>query len=230
MNNIALIPARGGSKRIKNKNIVEFEGIPIIGHAIKLALETKVFDDVIVSTEDERIRSISLEYGASVPWTRPIELADDFATTSEVMRNAAEEILKIYPETNNICCIYPATPLLDQESILNAYELFIMSNCDFTFPSIEHPIYRTFTLMNENMVKLNFPEYSQTRTQDLGKTYIDSGQFYWGKIDAWLNKREILGANSNTIVIQKYSAIDIDSEEDFDLALTIFRNTRKETK
>ena len=93
MNNIALIPARGGSKRIKNKNIIEFEGIPIIGHAIKLALETKVFDDVIVSTDDERIRNISLEYGASVPWTRPVELADDFATTSEVMNNAAEEIL-----------------------------------------------------------------------------------------------------------------------------------------
>ena len=230
MNNIALIPARGGSKRIKNKNIIEFEGIPIIGHAIKLALETKVFDDVIVSTDDETIRSISLEYGASVPWTRPVELADDFATTSDVMNNAAEEILKIYPTTNNICCLYPATPLLDQEILLKAYDMFVMSKCDFTFPSIEHSIYRTFTLMDENKVKLTFPEYSQSRTQDLGKTYLDSGQFYWGKIDAWLEKREILGSNSNTLVIPKYSAIDIDSTEDFDLALTIFRSKRRETK
>jgi pseudaminic acid cytidylyltransferase len=230
MNNIALIPARGGSKRIENKNIIEFEGMPIIGHAIKLARETELFDDVIVSTEDEIIRAISLEYGASVPWTRPMDLADDFATTSEVMKNAAEEILKIYPRTNNICCLYPATPLIGQEIILSTYELFIMSKCDFTFPSIEHPIHRTFKLLNEDRVKLNFPEYSQSRTQDLGKTYIDSGQFYWGKIDAWLDKREILGPNSNTLIIPKYSAIDIDSKEDFDLALTIFRNMRKETK
>jgi pseudaminic acid cytidylyltransferase len=229
MSNIVLIPARSGSKRIKNKNIIEFEGMPIIGHAIKLARETELFDDVIVSTDDEVIRNISLKFGASVPWTRPQHLADDFATTLDVMKHSAEEIIKIHPQTKNICCLYPATPLLDHEIIKKAYELFILSDANFTFPSIEHPIYRTFTLGEKKEVVLNFPEHSQTRTQDLKKTYIDSGQFYWGKLDAWLEGSEIFGPHSNSLVIPRYSVVDIDSMEDFELAESLFK-LKKGTK
>ena len=223
MSNIALIPARSGSKRIKNKNIVEFEGLPLIAHAIKLALDTNIFDKVIVSTDDETIREISLKYGASVPWIRPEKLADDFATTSEVMKHSAQEVIKIHPQTKNICCLYPSTPLLDTRLIISTYELFIMSGSNFTFPSMEHPIYRTFTLDGDKKVVLNFPEYSQSRTQDLKRTYIDSGQFYWGKFEAWLQGFEIFGSSSNSLVIPRYSVVDIDSVEDLELAATLFR-------
>jgi pseudaminic acid cytidylyltransferase len=227
---IAVIPARGGSKRIKNKNIIDFAGLPMIAHAINLAKSAKIFDEIVVSTDSVEIANISKVYGATVPWMRPMALAGDYVTTSEVMMHAANKLKDSHVNIEYICCIYPATPLLEKKLLIEAYEHLVNFTPDFVIPSVKRSIHRTFKIDENHKIHLNFPEFANIRTQDLEKTYVDAGQFYWGTLHAWIEGREIFGSNSMSLVVPHDEVIDIDSPSDFELALALYQKKRSESK
>jgi N-acylneuraminate cytidylyltransferase len=222
--NIAVIPARGGSKRIFRKNIKDFHGKPVISYAIKVAQDCQIFDRIIVSTEDEEIASVSASFGASVPWIRDSKLADDFATTRDVMQDAAIRLASEVETGTNICCIYPATPLLKSQSI-HAGALLIQDNAwDYVISAVKNnsPIQRAFSLNKSRGVSLNFPEFEITRTQDLPSTYNDAGQFYWGRMNSWKSKASIFTDKTCIVELQSNETVDIDSEEDWLFAQRLY--------
>jgi pseudaminic acid cytidylyltransferase len=218
MSSVAIIPARGGSKRIPRKNIRMLAGRPAIAHTIELALSSGIFERVIVTTEDPQVAAIAVEYGAEVPFIRSAELSNDFATTIEVIADAVQRL-----ELGNIglcCCIYPVTPLLTIERLLQAQQLLEEGEWDYVFPASEYttPIERAFR--KDSVGKVNFlhPEFVSTRTQDIEKAYYDAGQFYFGTAQAWGRKLPILSGNSTFIELDKNEVIDIDELADWDLA------------
>jgi N-acylneuraminate cytidylyltransferase len=216
MANLCIIPARGGSKRIPRKNIKDFLGKPIIAYAIETALKSNLFDEVMVSTDDEEIATIAKQYGAKVPFMRSKETANDFATTYAVI----EEVLNSYKQHfDNACCIYPCTPLIDEFILKSAFQLLQETNCDTIFPLIEysHPIQRAYQLKDGKALSLH-PENALIRTQDLPKTYHDAGQFYFFKVNEILNQKKIITDNVSSIVISEMDAQDIDNEIDWKLA------------
>lgn len=216
MANLCIIPARGGSKRIPRKNIKDFLGKPIIAYAIETALKSNLFDEVMVSTDDEEIATIAKQYGAKIPFMRSKETANDFATTYAVI----EEVLNSYKQHfDNACCIYPCTPLIDEFILKNAFQLLQETNCDTIFPLIEysHPIQRAYQLKEGKALSLH-PENALIRTQDLPKTYHDAGQFYFFKVNEILNQKKIITDNVSSIVISEMDAQDIDNEIDWKLA------------
>jgi N-acylneuraminate cytidylyltransferase len=216
--NIAVIPARGGSKRIPRKNIKEFNGKPAISYAIKAALESQVFSEVIVSTDDEEIAEYSRSQGAKIPWLRSEQLSNDFATTSQVMQDAVQNLES--DNFDNVCCIYPVTPLLRPKYISEGLRVLNDGNWDYVFSAIKNDSnpQRFFTLNSSNSVSMLFPEFELTRTQDLQQTFCDAGQFYWGKKSAWLDKRPIFDSLSTIIEMSKEDAVDIDTFSHWKLA------------
>jgi pseudaminic acid cytidylyltransferase len=215
--NIAVIPARGGSKRIPRKNIKDFHGKPMISYAIKVAQDCQIFDRIIVSTDDEEIAVISESFGASVPWKRAPELADDFTTTSDVMQDAAIKLSSDVDAVTNICCIYPATPLL-QAKYIQAGALLLQDNIwDYVISAVRNtsPIQRSFSLNESDVLRLNFPKFEMTRTQDLPITYHDAGQFYWGSLNSWVSKSSILAGKTTIVEVPSHATVDIDNEEDW---------------
>jgi pseudaminic acid cytidylyltransferase len=220
--NIAVIPARGGSKRIPRKNIKEFNGKPAISYAIKAALESQVFSEVIVSTDDEEIAEYSRSQGAKIPWLRSEQLSNDFATTSQVMQDA---VLNLESDNfDNVCCIYPVTPLLRPKYISEGLRVLNDGNWDYVFSAIKNDSnpQRFFTLNSSNSVSMLFPEFELTRTQDLQQTFYDAGQFYWGKKSAWLDKRPIFDSLSTIIEMSKEDAVDIDTFSHWKLAEDLY--------
>ena len=227
--NIAVIPARGGSKRIPRKNLKEFDGKPVISYAIKAAFESQVFSEVIVSTDDEEIAEYSISQGAKIPWLRSKELSNDFATTSQVMHDA---VMKLDSENLvNVCCIYPATPLLRPKYISEGLSVLKSGDWNYVFSAVKNDSnpQRFFTLNSSNSVNLLFPKFESTRTQDLQNTFKDAGQFYWGKKSAWVREDPIFNNRSTIIQIARDFAIDIDTKEDWELALERYR-IQKESK
>ena len=220
MNSIAIIPARGGSKRIPRKSIKSFLGKPIIAYSINAVLKSKLFDEIIVSTDDLEIAEISKKYGAKVPFFRSKKNSDDFATTYDVLN----EVLSIYKEKNKIyeygCCIYPAAPLVSKTLLKSGYEKIIEENWDTVFPVVEfsHPVERA--LHFDYNKKLNFvaPKNSVKRTQDLKKSYHDSGQFYWFNIKKLLKNKSLISNNTSGFVVSQNEIQDIDNLEDWKLA------------
>jgi N-acylneuraminate cytidylyltransferase len=220
--NIAVIPARGGSKRIPRKNIKEFNGKPAISYAIKAALESQVFSEVIVSTDDEEIAEYSRSQGAKIPWLRSEQLSNDFATTLQVMQDA---VLNLESDNlDNVCCIYPVTPLLRPKYISEGLRVLNNGNWTYVFSAIKNDSnpQRFFTLNSSNSVSMLFPEFELTRTQDLQQTFYDAGQFYWGKKSAWLDKRPIFDSLSTIIEMSKEDAIDIDTFSHWKLAEDLY--------
>lgn len=220
MKNVAIIPARGGSKRIPRKNIRDFLGKPIIAYSIEMALETGLFDDVMVSTDDEEIADIARKYGAKIPFMRSSENADDYATTLDVLI----EVLQTYQQQGKkfkySCCIYPTAPLLKPKFLVNAYKKLISENFSTVFPVVEfsYPIQRSLKLIGKDKVEMNWPEHLESRSQDLPKAYHDAGQFYWFNVEELLKEKKLFGENSGAIVLPNTSVQDIDTEEDWKLA------------
>jgi pseudaminic acid cytidylyltransferase len=217
MSTIAIIPARSGSKRIPNKNFRDIAGKPAIAYPIKLAIESGLFDQVFVSTDSEVIANIAQKYGASIPFTRSKELSDDFATTVEVISDAVERLG--LNDSDQVCCIYPVTPLLRVKRLIEAQNLMISGSWDYVFLANEYttPVERSFRKDTTGKVHLLNPDHAATRTQDIPNTYYDAGQFYFGKAVSWRNKVPILTGNSTFIPLEKYEAIDIDDESDWKL-------------
>ncbi len=196
----------------------------MISYAIKVAQGSQIFDRIIVSTDDEEIATISESFGASVPWKRPSELADDFATTLDVMQDAATRLASDVDANTNICCIYPATPLLSIHPI-KAGALLIQDNAwDYVISAVRNstPIQRTFALDESKRVRLNFPEFEMTRTQDLPITYHDAGQFYWGPLNSWKSKSSIFAGKTTIVELPSHATVDIDNEEDWIFAERLY--------
>jgi N-acylneuraminate cytidylyltransferase len=224
MKPIAIIPARGGSKRIPRKNIQFVGGMPMIARAITTAVNSKIFSEVIVSTDDEEIAKIARNYGAHVPQLRRAELSDDYATTYDVIADALSYSWIGEKKPEHICCIYPSSIFLSVSHLINAYQMLISSGCSYVFPVQEYspPIQRGLHLNENGRVTMLHPENLLKRTQDFHPTYHDTGQFYWGKRKAWESKESIFGPDSRGLISKTYEFIDIDTPEDLEIAKLLF--------
>jgi pseudaminic acid cytidylyltransferase len=219
MLNLAIIPARGGSKRIPKKNIKLFLGKPIIAYSIERAIESNLFDDIIVSTDDIEIAKIAKDYGAKVPYFRSEINSSDFATTFDVIEEVINEQHIRNQDYENVCCIYPCAPLISKELIINAFEVMKLNNFDTVFPVVKYgnQIQRALRL-NDNRIEMFYPQFKTTRSQDLEIAFYDAGQFYWSQINQLLRYRQLFSSNSGFIILDEIHAQDIDNEIDWDLA------------
>lgn len=220
MTNIAIIPARGGSKRIPNKNIKLFNGKPIIAYSIETALNSGVFDEVVVSTDSQEIADIAIQYGATVPFVRPDFLANDHAGTTEVIEHAITTLQKMGKEIELVCCIYPTAPFLQKEYIVEAISaLDRQSNKSSAFSvcKFNYPIQRSFTIQEpENNVIPIDESALPKRSQDLPSVFHDAGQFYIAKAEDYLNKKfNIFSDSAIPIILPHYLVQDIDDEDDW---------------
>ena len=221
---IAVIPARGGSKRIPRKNVRIFCGRPMISYSISAALESEQFSEVIVSTDDEEIKDIAEAWGANVPFLRPKELADDYATTVHVVAHAIGECEEMGWDVDYVACIYATAPFIEAGDLRDARQALDNSEVAYSFPVCEHasPIQRALFIDENNIASPMFPENELERTQDLPKAYFDAGQFYWGHRNAW-NRNSNIHQNAKTINIPSWRAVDIDNEDDWIRAEKLFR-------
>ena len=219
---IAVIPARGGSKRVPRKNIRTFAGQPIIVWPIKSALSSGLFDQVVVSTDDAEIAEVARAVGASVPFMRPENLSDDYADTKSVIRHAISE-LKLKTEVQ-VCCIYPTSVFADSQLLNEGLEKLISSNCKFVFSitSVDPSVYRSFTKAADDHITMLFPENYAKRTQDLPSLYCDAAQFYWATVGGWQSDLDIFGADSIGVFIDPSRVQDIDNESQWLAAERIF--------
>lgn len=220
---LAVIPARGGSKRIPRKNVRAFAGRPMIGYAIAAALEAGVFHRIVVSTDDAEIAAIAAEQGAEVPFMRPAELSNDTAGTMPVVQHAIDTLAHAGWAAAQVCCIYPGVPLLQAQALREALDLLDAGGCDYVFPVLEFPspVQRALRRAADGSTRSMFPEYADTRTQDLEPAFHDAGQFYWGGVQAWRAGRSPhLGAR--TIVLPSWAAVDIDTPDDWARAEALF--------
>lgn len=224
--NIAIIPARGGSKRIPRKNIKLFHGKPIIAYSIECARASGCFDRIIVSTDDAEIADIAQQYGAEVPFIRPAELADDYCGTLDVMAHAAQWFVEHNQPASHLCCIYPTAPLLLPSDLRKAYEtLRSPTPLKYVFSVVEYayPVQRALTF-TDNGLAMCMPEHRLTRSQDLPKTYHDAGQFYWGTNDAFLLKQPIFEAHSGILELPVTRVQDIDTPQDWQFAESLYQH------
>ncbi len=219
-NKLAIIPARGGSKRIPRKNIKDFLGKPIISYSIQAALLSGLFDEIMVSTDDNEIREIAIQYGAKVPFLRSAKNSDDFATTLDVINEVVAEYSKFKIDFTLVCCLYPAAPFITSKNLREAFKMLTANNYDSVFPIQRYsaPIQRSLKVGLDNRISMSFPEFLHSRSQDLEPTFHDAGQFYWLKIPTILEKQKIWTDNSGGIEIGEKEGQDIDSLDDWMLA------------
>lgn len=221
---IAIIPARGGSKRIPKKNIKLFFGKPLIAYSIKVALASKLFAKVVVSTDDETIAKIAQEYGAEVPFLRPKELSDDFTGTGDVINHTVTYLEERGEEYEYICTLYATAPLLQKEYLIEGYEKLKTSDAvnAFSATSMAFPIQRTFKLDANGRCEMFTSEHYMTRSQDLEEAYQDAGQFYWKKRKK--KSDEIMfGKDSIPVILPRHLVQDIDTLEDWDRAEKLYK-------
>lgn len=229
---IAVIPARGGSKRIPRKNIKSFNGKPIISYSIEAALKTELFDHVIVSTDDEEIASIAKEAGAEIPYIRPASLADDFTGTNDVVKHAIRWYGDNDTEISYACCIYATAPLLEASYIIDGFKQLSTSDSSFAF-SVTHfdfPIQRALRINDDGRLQAISPDQISKRSQDLEESYHDAGQFYWGRAQAFLEDIDMMSLYSTPVVLPRYLVQDIDTDEDWKQAELMHQALQLATK
>lgn len=221
---IAVIPARGGSKRIPRKNIKIFNGMPMIAYAIRAALESSLFDQVIVSTDDAEIANVAKLHGATVPFQRPYQLSDDQTVTVPVIGHATDWLISQGFAVDAVCCIYPCVPFLDPQDLINSYLLFNSKNAEYVYPVVafHSSPWRAMTRPEDGPMKFIYPEYELTRTQDLPTCYHDAGMFYWGKASAWVGGLK-MHSNGYGYVMDGKNIVDIDTSEDWARAERILK-------
>jgi len=214
--NLCVIPARGGSKRIPRKNIKSFFGKPMLAYPIEAALQCGLFDAVVVSTEDEEIAQVARAYGA-LSITRSHQLADDFTPTVPVIADAIHQLAN--SQIQQVCCIYPCTPLLTSETLMKAHQLLTEVEQPYVFPVLPFPAAPQLALKRSQSGSMSplFNTAENVRTQDLEPAYFDAGQFYWGRVDAWLQGLNI-HQQGYGMPIASLQAVDIDTLEDWQLA------------
>lgn len=221
---VAVIPARGGSKRILKKNIRTFSGKPIIAWSIQAALESELFDKVVVSTDDAEIAAVVKQYGAEVPFYRPRELSDDYTTTNAVVKHAVEWFREQHQKIDYVCCIYATAPFIDIKNLKKGFELLLESGQSFVFTvtSFPYPIQRALRITDKGLIEAMWKENMYARSQDLEDAFHDAGQFYWGTANAFLNDSVMLDNESLPVILPRYLVQDIDNEEDWVRAEMMF--------
>lgn len=222
---LAVIPARGGSKRIPRKNIKSFGGKPMIEWSIQAAHDAGVFDRIVVSTDDAEIAAVARDCGADVPFERPVELSDDYTGTIPVVAHAIDWHQAHGYAPSQVCCIYATAPFIQSEDIRRGAEKLIQSGADFAFSvtSFAFPIQRAIKLGTDGRVEMFDPVQFQTRSQDLPEAYHDAGQFYWGTKSAWQSGALIFGPGSVPVILPRYRVQDIDTPEDWEQAEVLMR-------
>lgn len=223
--NIAVIPARGGSKRIPRKNIKPFNGRPMIYYSIKVAQDSKLFDHIIVSTDDEEIADTAISLGAEVPFKRPLELSEDTTPTVPVMAHAVKTCSELGLYAEFFCCIYPCAPFVMKNDLVTALAQLERSRVEFVYPVTEfsHPVQRSMYRSETGEMEFLYPEYELSRTQDLPVTYHDTGQFYWGRSSAWLDMKRMHSEGAG-LVIPNWRVIDIDNADDWKRAELMYKS------
>jgi len=220
---LAIIPARGGSKRIPRKNIKPFHGRPMIAYAIRAALASGVFDRVVVSSDDAEIVEVAKNLGAEVPFVRPDDLADDHTPTVPVIAHAIQTCQALGWDVRDICCIYPGVPFISAADLCAAHDMLNDEASGYVFPVTQFPspVQRAMRRMPDGRVQPFQPEHAATRTQDLEPGFFDAGQFYWGKAEAWISGLNI-HLNGRTLVIPEWRVVDIDTDADWERAELLY--------
>ncbi|MBT0118473.1 pseudaminic acid cytidylyltransferase [Vibrio alginolyticus] len=221
---VAIIPARGGSKRIPRKNIKAFHGKPMIAYSIEAAIASGCFDKVIVSTDDTEIAAVAEAHGAHVPFLRPADISDDYATTMDVMAHAIHWCQDEGWDIDAVCCLYATAPFVLPKDLQQGYALLQGEGVQFAFSatSFPFPIQRAIKLDSDGSVSMFSPENERVRSQDLEEAYHDAGQFYWGKTRAFLEKYSIFSPHSKAVLLPRNRVQDIDTPEDWELAESLF--------
>ena len=216
MKNLCIIPARGGSKRIPRKNVKLFLGKPMLAYSIEAAKQTGLFEEIMVSTDDAEIAEVAKQYGASVPFMRSEETASDFATTADVLREVLANYQKLGKEFDNFCCFYATAPLVKSEDVVSAFERLKKTDFTCVYPVVQfsYPIWRCLDFKEDGTMTRHWPEYENSRSQDLPKEYHDTGTFYWYKTKEWLEGKIKIGG----IEVDETTIQDIDTETDWKLA------------
>ncbi len=222
--NICIIPARGGSKRIPRKNIKDFHGKPMIAYSIEAARESGCFDKVIVSTDDAEIAEVAKHWGAETPFIRPANIADDYATTMEVIQHAIEWCESKGWWLDKICCVYATAPFVLASDIKSGLTLLEESDIQYAFSatSFAFPIQRAFYMDENKRSNMFQPEHLNTRSQDLTEAYHDAGQFYWGKVSAFKAGLGFFAPHSKPVLLPRKRVQDIDTLEDWEIAKVMY--------
>lgn len=222
---IAIIPARGGSKRIPRKNIKSFRGKPMIAWSIEAAKASELFDHIIVSTDDDEIAQVAERWGAEVPFVRPANLSDDHSTTTEVISHATQWAIGEGWPIVAVCCVYATAPLIQVKDIRQGWDLLESDDWAYTFSATEYAatVFRAFKRNADGGVKMLFPEYFTTRSQDLEMALHDAAQFYWGRPLAWTEGKRLFDQDSAPLVIPRWRVQDIDNSADWERAELIAR-------
>lgn len=230
MSKVVIIPARGGSKRIPRKNIKLFHGQPMIAYSIRAALAAGVFDRVVVSTDDPEIAEVASSLGAEVPFVRPPALADDHAGTVEVIQHALAELAQLGYEPDYACCLYATAPFVQPASLREGLAI-LQARPDkefaFSITSYGFPVQRAIRLNPQQCIESLYPEYYETRSQDLEPVYHDAGQFYWGRSAAWARGEALFAPHSLPVLLPRYLVQDIDTPEDWHRAELMYASLQQ---
>ncbi|MDF7825521.1 pseudaminic acid cytidylyltransferase [Pontiellaceae bacterium B12227] len=223
--NVCIIPARGGSKRIPNKNIREFCGKPMIAHSIEAANNSAVFDRIIVSTDSDEIGAVAKKWGAEVPFTRPEELSNDHATTDSVIQHALNWFGDHGGLPDHACCLYATAPFVQPEFLIQGLEILqeTQATSAFSVTSFSFPIFRGLQVNSTGALEMIWPEHRLTRSQDLPETYHDAGQFYWVNVEKYIQAPSIYAVDAAPVILPRYRVQDIDTPEDWTRAELMYQ-------
>jgi N-acylneuraminate cytidylyltransferase len=223
--NVAIIPARIGSKRIPKKNIKIFHGKPMIAYSIQAALKTKLFSSIIVSTDSMELANIAITYGAEVPFIRPAELSDDFTGTDAVILHALNYLIDHGADIQYVCCIYATAPFISASYIKKGFDLLKKENATsaFSVTTYPYPIYRSLKISEDGRLQMIWPDYMNVRSQDLSEAYHDAGQFYWADAQKYLIEKNIFSKDAVPVVLPRYLVQDIDTDEDWQRAEAMYK-------
>jgi len=226
---LAVIPARGGSKRVPRKNVRPFGGKPMIAWSVAAARSSGLFDHVVVSTDDAEIREVAVAAGAEAPFVRPPDLADDHTPTRPVVQHAIRAVEEAYGAADHVCCIYATAPFVTAEDLRRGFDLLSGGDWDYAFSvsGYDYPVQRGFRILPAGGVEMLAPEFRAVRSQDLEPAYHDAAQFYWGRAEAWLADRPVFSARSVPVILPRTRVHDIDTPEDWELAELVFEALRR---
>lgn len=225
MTALCIITARGGSKRIPKKNIKEFCGKPIMAYSIEAALESELFDEVMVSTDSEEIASVAKHYGAVVPFMRSKATSDDYATTNDVLCEVVDKYNQLGQQFDFVCCIYPTAPFVTAQKLQLAYDILKASMAEQVVPVVQFsfPPQRCFIINSDTYLRYKWPENQRMRSQDLEPLYHDAGQFYFYKANVFYHKKSPIELKSIALVLSDLEVQDIDNMEDWNIAEMKYR-------
>ena len=229
---VAIIPARGGSKRIAGKNIKLFHGKPVMAYSIEALRLCGIFDRIIVSTDSEEIAAVARQFGAETPFMRPASLSDDFTTTAAVVAHALQWLQDQGEAALQVCCMYATAPFVRVEDIRRGYELLVKSRVSSVFPVTTYAssIFRSFKVESDGHLAMMWPEYELERSNDLPEAYHDAGLFYWLDVQSFLKTLQMYGRDALPIILPRYLVQDIDTLEDWQLAELMYDVLMRRTK